>query len=76
MIIYVYDCIYVFNIINYRDLDLGLIRNDFCFGRIRRDCDEMMWIIIDFNLNIIMLKKFIEGVFVWIKIKVVNNGMV
>lgn len=61
--------------INYRDPDSGLIRNDLCLGRTRRDCDEMMWTTIDFNPNITMLKKLTEGVPVWIKIKAVNNGI-
>lgn len=46
--------------INYRDPDSGLIRNDLCLGRTRRDCDEMMWTTIDFNPNITMLKKLTE----------------
>lgn len=60
---------------DFRDPDSGLIRNDLCLGRTRRDCDEMMWKTIDFNPNVTMLKKLTEGVPVWIKIKAVNNGI-
>lgn len=61
-------------IVPFSDPNSGVIRNDLCLGRTRRDCDELMWEPMEYNQNITYLQKISEGVPIWVKVKVVNNG--
>ena len=61
-------------LLSYSDPNSGVIRNDLCLGKSTRDCDELMWVPMEFNQNLTYLKKVTEGVPIWVKVKVVNNG--
>eukprot|EP00105_Crassostrea_gigas_P044578 XP_019928726.1 PREDICTED: uncharacterized protein LOC105342845 [Crassostrea gigas] len=58
---------------NSSDPNSGVIRNDLCLGKSTRDCDELMWVPMEYNQNMTYLKKITEGVPIWVKVTVVNN---